>query len=276
MNKENLTSNEDFIEDATLIEAVEDRQPMQTMLLTTQAELDPLSVMSIIKREEYAYAAALLQSEAVQGYTRVSDIMQAMELAAYFRKPVAWVLNHFTPTNGKLTSDSHADMILAQDRGLQIEIIYNYKPLRYLFVNGLDEPIKEHLIMDDSNYLIFRNALELELIPEIQRKNKIVCVWASMDDSAIYDRISRVKGTLEINGKVQVAYGQFLFSEAETALLTSKSNWKCYPADCLLARAKKRVNRTISGWVTSFYNTEELASMEDIAISKESIASDTK
>lgn len=269
MSKEK--SNMDLVKsgEAISVDAVE----VHNYAIASDKNFDVLANLSAKDKMRWAMAETLLRGDAVKGYEHPSDILQAMDLADHLNCPISWVLANYTPMKGKLTQNTEARGALAQAGGVWMDIIYNYKPLRLVFIDDGAEGIQvqEHVIMDDPAYIIFKNHLELTTKAN-EAKGKIVAVWGSMDDSCVYDYISRVKGTIVLpNGKEHTVYGQYRISEARAAGLLSKDNWTNYPADCLLARAKKRMYVNIKTDNFHFPSTEELASIDNIVLDKTQI-----
>jgi hypothetical protein len=220
---------------------------------------------------------AFLQSNFVKGYDNEFDVLQAVEIANYMHLPIPYVLANAFPINGKLAYNTRMKKALAVGKGLRLEVICNYKPLRR-FVNPDREDIivLEETILGNSLYVIYNNLLEYEL-DETKHKDKIKLVIVPEEFGPIYDYITQIKGSIDIidsTGKVHTVegVGEFRYSEAATAELISKDNWRKYPKDCIFARALNRLVELLAPHALTLPLVEELASEEDVTLAYEDIA----
>ncbi len=219
---------------------------------------------------------AFVQSNFAKGYDNEFDVLQAVEIAKYMNLPIPYVLANAFPVDGKLSYNTRMKKALAVGKGLRLEVICNYKPLRR-FVNPDREDIivLEETIIGNPLYVIYNNLLEYEL-DEAKHKDKIKLVIVPEEFGPIYDYITQIKGKIDIvdsNGKIHTieGMGEFKYSEAVTAELISKSNWRKYPKDCIFARALNRLVELLAPHALTLPLSEELASEYDVDLPYEDI-----
>lgn len=193
-----------------------------------------------------AFADQIIKAD-ISPYNKASDVVIVTLWAKEMNVPTMTALAHTMCVNSKIGMDSHLQRALLLSGGVTSQVVvtngeiedmrplYSYASKGGFFTqDDIDRsPDKFEIVYDAEAIVVNVKNGNFNEKGTYTTAGKMVV----MRSPEPVDYRTRVEFQRRYGARVVKEYGEFLWSNAVAAGLTTKSNWKAYPKACLYARA---------------------------------------